>query len=110
MGFVYFIQVIKTGDIKIGFSTNIKSRIHTLQTSIPESIKLLGFISGDLKLEKELHKKFKHLKKRGEWFHCDKSIIDYLNTCNEMINHTKMGVYIELLEDGKTQLYSKMKL
>jgi hypothetical protein len=109
MGHVYFVQVISSGDIKIGYSTNIRSRISTLQTSIPEKIKLLGYISGDLGKEKELHKKFRILRLRGEWFRCDSSIIDFLNENNEMMLQTNLGVYVELCEDGiHTIIYGKM--
>lgn len=109
MGFIYFVQVGLKGDIKIGFSKNIKSRIHTLQTSIPETIRLLGYVAGDMNLEKELHKRFKLLRRKGEWFYCDKSIIDYLNDVNEMTMQTGMGVFIDLDEDMKTTLYGKIK-
>jgi len=109
MGFVYFIRVGNHGDIKIGYSTNIKNRIVTLQTSIPENITLLGYVSGNLSLEKELHTKFKLLRKKGEWFSFDSSIIDYLNEHNEMKLQCNMSVHIEIDENMKTTLYGKMK-
>ncbi len=109
MGYVYFIQIISSGEIKIGYSTNVKKRMNGLQTAIPEKIKLLGFFAGDKQKEKELHKKFKHLRIKGEWFKCDASIIDLINSCNELTFQNNMAIHIELLEDGKTvNMYSKM--
>jgi hypothetical protein len=107
VGYVYFIQIGSCGDIKIGFSTNILNRFNTIKTSIPDQIKLLGYMSGSMKLEKELHKKFRVLWKKGEWFHCDRVLIDFINEHNEMCIGN-MGVYIELDENKNTQIYSKM--
>jgi hypothetical protein len=102
MGHVYFIQVISSGNVKIGYSKNIKSRLSTIQTSIPEKIKLLGFISGDKVKEKELHKKFNLYHIRGEWFRCSSTLIDYINTHSEMILSNGMNTHIILNEDGVT--------
>jgi hypothetical protein len=110
MGYVYFVQLGNSGDIKIGFSTNIKKRMHTLQTSTPENIQLLGFIAGELPTEKMIHEKFRMLRKKGEWFQCHSSIIEFLNEFNELKFAANLSVHIELDENGKTTLYGKMKM
>lgn len=102
MGHIYFVQVISSGNIKIGYSKNIKSRLSTIQISIPEKVKLLGFISGDMSKEKELHRLFKYYHVRGEWFQCNPCIIDYVNTYNELILSNGMSTIIFLDEDGIT--------
>jgi hypothetical protein len=109
MGYVYFIQAGKRGDIKIGYSTNIKKRISTLQTAMAEKIKLLGYITGNSTTEKELHYTFRILRKKGEWFICDASIINYLNTVNEMKLRNNMDVVLEMNENNEIMLYGKIK-
>lgn len=110
MGHIYFIQVGNDGDIKIGYSTNIKSRMSTLQTSIPVTIKLLGYICGDITIEKELHKKFRIFKVKGEWFKCTKDIIDFINENNEMTLQANLKTYIELDENNRTTIYGKISM
>jgi hypothetical protein len=110
LGYVYFVQVGSRGDIKIGYSTNIMKRMNSLSSSMPENIKLLGYITGDLNREKELHKMFRILNVKGEWFRCDKSIIEYLNLVNEMRMQTGMMVHIELDENMNTCLYGKIQM
>jgi hypothetical protein len=108
MGFVYFVQSGTKGDIKIGYSINVKKRVQTLKTAMPEGIKLIGFITGDSALEKALHWKFRTLRKNGEWFKCDNDIIDYLNTVNEMKLRNKMDVSLHI-ENGSVKLFGKIK-
>ncbi len=75
---VYFISA--GNFIKIGKSTgNPKARIQTLQTGCPYKIEVLGWINGDVYLEKELHKKFSKHKAHGEWFSNHYDITDYLS-------------------------------
>lgn len=74
---VYFVSA---GDfIKIGKSTgNPKARIQTLQTGCPYKIEVIGWINGDVCLEKELHQRFSKHKAHGEWFKNHSDITDYL--------------------------------
>lgn len=57
-----------TGYIKIGKSINPKVREGTLQSKKPE-IHLLAFWTAPSQIEKDLHAKYAHKRKRGEWFH-----------------------------------------
>ena len=87
MGKVYFITDGK--HIKIGTTKkDIKQRLKQLNTGSPLKLYLLGYICGGEKEEKNLHKKFSCLKIRdnGEWFYPDDSLIEYLNSINEMKN------------------------
>jgi len=58
--------------IKIGITSDMNSRKQQLQTSNPLKLKFHSISVEDRekaqKLEKILHKKFKHLKTYGEWF------------------------------------------
>jgi len=64
--FVYF---IRCGEfVKIGFSTNPHSRRASIATSSPMPVEFIGLIEADLAAERRLHKQFKHLRKKLEWF------------------------------------------
>ncbi len=65
---VYFIQAGENGPIKIGFSDNIKKRMLSLQTAHYEELRLLGAVQGADEMESYLHRKFRRLHIRGEWF------------------------------------------
>lgn len=66
-GFVY---LITDGELfKIGYSANHPStRLAQCQTGNPNSLRLIGFISGDLETERDLHRQFAANRVRGEWF------------------------------------------
>lgn len=74
--FTYFIQVEDPrlpppgpgGPIKIGCAGDPNARLLQLQTACPYELRLLGYVPGGQKLEKELHKKYAHLRLRNEWF------------------------------------------
>jgi hypothetical protein len=63
---VYFIS--GGSCIKIGTSTNVKSRFASLQTSSMDELRLLGTIPGDVEREREVHASLERYRKRGEWF------------------------------------------
>lgn len=65
---IYLMIDDDSGYIKIGKSINPKFREGTLQSKKP-SIHLLAFWAAPAQIEKDLHLKFAHKRKRGEWFH-----------------------------------------
>ena len=70
---VYFIRAGKRGAIKIGVARNIGKRLAELQTANAYELHLIASIECDgmpsaLRLEKQLHKRFKRQCIRGEWF------------------------------------------
>ena len=76
---VYFFT--NGANIKIGYTKlNIEKRLKQLYP--------LGFVSGNKSLEKELHQKFAkfRIRNNGEWFYPDQSLIDYINSVNEIPN------------------------
>jgi hypothetical protein len=100
---IYFIQDIESKHIKIGYTKNIKSRISNLQVGSSSKLKLLGYISGDLTLEKEIHYIFREFTVRGEWFRVDQTIIDYLNS------NTEQSFVVRIIDkEGSTQRYRTM--
>lgn len=79
IGNVYFIQGTLTRLIKIGYTTNVEKRVKSLEHS--EELEILHVIPNvTRKKEKELHEKFKHLRKRNEWFKPEKDLLDYIKS------------------------------
>lgn len=76
---VYFIKSKKSGLIKIGRSINPDKRFNAIRTMSPDELVLLGSIPEKVMTESELHKKFSHLRKHGEWFEGDDELWDFID-------------------------------
>lgn len=74
--FTYFILCSRTNSVKIGIAKDIDSRLKVLQTANPFQLSILDYTEGNI--EKTLHKKFEHLKTKGEWFKYSDEIKSYL--------------------------------
>ena len=68
--YVYAIQEVSTGNIKLGISSNPERRCKQLQTANSSELKLLVSIlaTDRFKFESKLHNENKDLRIRGEWF------------------------------------------
>ncbi len=67
--FTYFIGNKSNNTVKIGKSVSPGARLKQLQTGCPDQLVLYRFVSHESPFtEKELHKKFFHLRVSGEWF------------------------------------------
>lgn len=75
---VYFIRNTETGMIKIGHAINPDERMRGFQTGSSAALELIGTMFGGQKKERELHKRFKHLRARGEWFHAHDSLSSFI--------------------------------
>jgi hypothetical protein len=63
---VYF---IKSGEfVKIGKTRDPRQRLRELQTGNPQRLRILCVVPGGEEVEKEIHRKFNHLRQGGEWF------------------------------------------
>jgi len=103
MGYVYFIYSCNDNKCKIGFSKNHPSkRLKQLNTGNSSSLLLLGYIEGNMKIEKNIRNQFHYLWENLEWLNIDESLIQYINSNNQL------DVYVDWL-DGKLQVYKKMK-
>ena len=75
-GIVYFVACkdpeyrIKNPHMKIGWTADLKERMHALQTGSPVELAIMGYIeTEDPKvLERYFHSLFKKDKRHGEWF------------------------------------------
>ena len=66
---VYFAYDAMEQTVKIGFTDkSLKERLSNLRTANPH-IRILGWIPGNEKTEKQLHKQFQHLHHAREWFY-----------------------------------------
>ncbi len=65
---VYFIRSYGAF-VKIGITTDLKSRLKAIQAGCPIKLTVIGTCPGDRMLEAKLHHKFHSLRVRNEWFH-----------------------------------------
>lgn len=75
-GFVYVAKIGK--HIKIGFSRDVAKRMKAFETSSAQVELLLAF-PGDVGLEKRIHELLSEIKIRGEIFHSDWRISQFLH-------------------------------
>jgi len=66
--YVYFIQAGDSGPIKIGFTSNVDSRMQALQTGNYQQLNLLTIVPAPATLEKLYHDFMDRYRIRGEWF------------------------------------------
>lgn len=84
--YVYFVEAKTLGLIKIGSTNDMRGRLVKMQIDCPVQILLLGKIKvqKDGFTEGKVHRIFKGMRFRGEWFHdCDE--------LREFIGAHKMG-------------------
>jgi hypothetical protein len=67
-GYVYFMQAVDGGPIKIGWAKDPEKRLAAHQVSSASELKLLGAMWGTQDVERKWHARFAHLRIRGEWF------------------------------------------
>ena len=78
--FAYFIESSMTGLIKIGRSVDPESRLRALQTASPDKLTLLKAIPEQVVSESELHERFSHLRRQGEWFEAADEIREFIES------------------------------
>lgn len=78
-GYVYFVQVEGDGPIKIGVSTGLPdNRVYSLQCACPYELRLVATFFGGRAAEAGLHRRFKHLRLRGEWFRPAPELLEWI--------------------------------
>lgn len=78
VGCVYFIQNHPGREIKIGRAVDPYRRLSTLSTGSPGATELIGILPGGADLERELHKRFAHLRLQGEWFSPGDDLLEFI--------------------------------
>lgn len=66
--YVYVIQAVESGRIKIGIAKNPTKRLAMLQVGSPERLELMGSAVGGRSLEIRLHAELHRDRLHGEWF------------------------------------------
>jgi hypothetical protein len=77
-GFVYFVQVVGDGPIKIGKANDPERRVNSLVTGIPYDITTLLLVPGG-SLEKDFHAYFFSCWMKGEWFRADNFLLTHIH-------------------------------
>lgn len=72
---IYFVLNKRCKAVKIGYSSDVRRRFSSLQTSSPGRLRLLGVCPGMVADEGALHQQFAHLHLRGEWFHASRELL-----------------------------------
>ncbi len=76
--FVYFIQSVEGGPIKIGQAANPADRLKNLQLGCPVQLRILGIVEGGLMMEKSLHRQFAQYRMHGEWFDAHPKLLQWI--------------------------------
>lgn len=75
-GFTYF---VRDGDmIKIGSSMRPKERISALQGAVARLLEVLAVVPMEVADEFETHRRFAHLRVRGEWFRAEVDLLQFI--------------------------------
>lgn len=77
--YVYFFHDPIRNIIKIGKSVDIAHRIQAVARQNNSELNFEGYILGSYREEKQLHKKFNHLRLQGEWFSYSYEIKEYIS-------------------------------
>jgi hypothetical protein len=65
---VYFIRAGENGPVKIGTAESVHGRLRELQCGNHLELTVLRTIEGGRSEESALHRRYEHLRSRGEWF------------------------------------------
>lgn len=77
-GWVYFLQSIDGGPVKIGSSTNLLYRLSRIQECSPTRLRLLAVQSGGMYAEFLYHVELARWRLHGEWFDERAPFLSYL--------------------------------
>lgn len=68
IGYIYFIESETQSAVKIGFATNVYTRLKGLQTGNPDTLKLLAHVRSTYGAEQVLHKALVEHRIMLEWY------------------------------------------
>ena len=77
---VYFALDRDSGEIKIGTSKKVRSRMKNVARETKRSIVVMATVDGDREVEQSLHRRFRHARIRGEWFRPVPELLDYIDS------------------------------
>jgi|HubBroStandDraft_6_1064221.scaffolds.fasta_scaffold16635_6 hypothetical protein len=93
---IYFIRDTVSGYIKVGFSLCPEYRFKDIQSTSPSELVLVGTVDGDKHGERELHRRYREYRVRGEWFRPggDLALLDERLPTPSRVVRRKVPVYI----------------
>lgn len=74
----YFVRARGMGDIKIGKTNHVTTRVKAIWTSASRGVDLVACYPADVTHETELHREFEHLRLCGEWFRPGAELMTHL--------------------------------
>ncbi len=91
---VYFVQIDCPGEqpIRIGYSSDPRTRIRNIKAELPWDIKVLAVISGELAAERSIHARFSEVRMSGEWFAPHPDILDFIADCHAETIRRKLDI------------------
>lgn len=75
---VYFVQGVDGGRIKIGVAAHPRDRLAQLQSMSPVDLRILAITHGGYAREAELHKRFAESRAHGEWFEPTSDLLELI--------------------------------
>lgn len=87
-GRVYFVQCMaedRPVEIGTAMRDGVGYRMADLQVGNPFELRLLGTMPGGYAKEAELHRRFAHLRIRGEWFRSEPELLAVVDTTMERL-------------------------
>jgi hypothetical protein len=79
---VYFLEC--QDFIKIGVASSLKHRISGFNTVSPYPLVVLAVVSGDMRTEKLLHRRFASARHKGEWFRKTPELLAFIDQINDV--------------------------
>jgi DNA-binding XRE family transcriptional regulator len=87
---IYF---LKANDrIKIGYTHDPADRISQIKTSSPYELEVVLLIDGNRDEERELHDRFRDLRRFGEWFQFDEPLRNYIESNDHRDRRYEFGL------------------
>ncbi len=109
---VYFIEAHGTGRVKIGHTMGGKpalmNRIEDLQTGCPLSLVAIAVMPGGAPEERALHRKFRGLHERGEWFRLEGDLAALVGL-HRLKQPLSVSVYVPRAVKGSKQTRARAK-
>jgi hypothetical protein len=75
---VYFLLNASNTAIKIGYSSDLTTRIRALKTANPEKLYVMRVVAGDRQMEQWFHRRFAKSHIKGEWFKYSPDMLDVI--------------------------------
>ena len=107
---IYFIQPEFGGPIKIGLAKNPKRRLVVIQVNHYERLVLRCVMDGDRDAERDLHKRFAHCWRIGEWFEPSDDLMEFMATLDQIDwvpSRGRWGVDNSSWKEGDAHLCTK---